>query len=424
MTNELSPGGIALASGHSGNIDASLAAEQASERVAQSLGMPVDLACVFFTAAHVDEAERIGAVVRVVLRPRCLVGVSGESILAGDIESERVPGVAILAARMPNVEIVPFSEREVLPFDGESDTGLGKLAAGLGFAESMRATFVFVDPFSVPLLNLLPAMNRARPVRAAAPILGGVASATTTAGGNRLILNDRVSSEGLVGVTLRGDVRIDPIVSQGCRAVGPNFVVTKARKNMILELSGRPALKMIQDMAASLSEHDQELLQRKGLLLGRVINEYKDRFGRDDYLIRAITGAEETNGAIAVNDFISVGRTVRFHLRDSRTADEDLAMLLDAQKLHGPPAGAMLITCNGRGTRLFDRPHHDASAVVRAFRPPMPASEVAKGGHAISADEHPFALAGFFAAGEIGPVGSENYLHGHTAVAALFRPIA
>jgi small ligand-binding sensory domain FIST len=31
-------------------------------------------------------------------------------------------------------------------------------------------------------------------------------------------------------------------------------------------------------------------------------------------------------------------------------------------------------------------------------------------------------LAGFFAAGEIGPVGGKNFLHGHTASMALFRP--
>lgn len=421
MTDAQQSDRITLASAHSGNVDATLAAEQVCERIVRVLAPPCDLVLAFFTAPHVEEVERISAILRATLRPRCILGVSAESVLAGDIEAERVPGLAVLAARMPNVEIVPFTDRQVLPVDGESDEGLGRLAAGAGFAEDMRATFLFVDPFSVPLLNLLPALNRARPIITPAPILGGVASATTTAGGNRLIFNDRITNSGLVGVTLRGPIRVDPIVSQGCRAVGPNFIVTKARKNLILELSGRPALQVVQEVASSLSEHDQSLLQSKGVLLGRVINEYKDRFGRDDYLIRAITGAEESHRAIAVNDFIAVGRTVRFHLRDSRTADEDLAMVLDAQKLHGPPAGALLITCNGRGTRLFDKPHHDARAITRAFRLPLPAAEAAKGGHPISADDHSFPLAGFFAAGEIGPVGTENHLHGHTAVAALFR---
>ena len=33
-------------------------------------------------------------------------------------------------------------------------------------------------------------------------------------------------------------------------------------------------------------------------------------------------------------------------------------------------------------------------------------------------------LAGFFCAGEIGPIGDKNFLHGHTASLALFRPLA
>jgi small ligand-binding sensory domain FIST len=31
-------------------------------------------------------------------------------------------------------------------------------------------------------------------------------------------------------------------------------------------------------------------------------------------------------------------------------------------------------------------------------------------------------VAGFFAAGELGPVGDSNFIHGHTASIALFRP--
>jgi small ligand-binding sensory domain FIST len=31
-------------------------------------------------------------------------------------------------------------------------------------------------------------------------------------------------------------------------------------------------------------------------------------------------------------------------------------------------------------------------------------------------------LAGFFCAGELGPIGGKNFLHGHTASLVLFRP--
>ena len=64
-------------------------------------------------------------------------------------------------------------------------------------------------------------------------------------------------------------------------------------------------------------------------------------------------------------------------------------------------------TCNGRGTRLFSDPGHDARAISKALS---------------QAPERPFPLAGFFAAGEIGPIGASSFLHGHTASLALFRP--
>jgi small ligand-binding sensory domain FIST len=65
-----------------------------------------------------------------------------------------------------------------------------------------------------------------------------------------------------------------------------------------------------------------------------------------------------------------------------------------------PPAGALLFSCNGRGRAMFGEPDHDALAVEREFAG-APA-------------------AGFFAAGEIGPVGGRSFLHGFTATLAVF----
>ena len=140
---------------------------------------------------------------------------------------------------------------------------------------------------------------------------------------------------------------------------------------------------------------------------------------------------DQESGSIAVADMLRVGQTVRFHMRDAATADEDLGLLLDMQKLYEPPAGVLLFTCNGRGTRLFEAPHHDAAAIVRAFAPGLAAEEKAKGGKPLGPGKGvewaagngaaSVPLAGFFAAGEIGPIGDEVFLHGHTASVALFR---
>jgi small ligand-binding sensory domain FIST len=93
---------------------------------------------------------------------------------------------------------------------------------------------------------------------------------------------------------------------------------------------------------------------------------------------------------------------VQFHVRDADTAHEDLLHLLTLGPTAAPPAGALVFTCNGRGTRLFAEPNHDARCVQRCLGP-LPA-------------------AGFFAQGEIGPIGTRTFLHGFTASIAIFEP--
>ncbi|MDX1524307.1 MAG: FIST C-terminal domain-containing protein, partial [Anaerolineae bacterium] len=151
-----------------------------------------------------------------------------------------------------------------------------------------------------------------------------------------------------------------------------------------------------------LSEADQGLLQN-GLFIGRAINDNQAELGRGDFLIRGISGIDRENGALIVSDYLQSGETVQFHLRDANTAEEDLEMMLTPQLLYDPPAGAMLFSCNGRGTRLYPHPDGDISTIRK-----------------VVGDVD---LAGFFCAGEIGPIGGRNFLHGHTASLALFRPL-
>lgn len=409
----------------SGHPDAIRAAADACRLVGEALeGGVTDLVIAFVSATHVPAMGTIAAIVRRELRAACLIAVSAESVVGGALELERTPGVSLFGARLPGVTITPFATSDLEPMDAGTPEGAARVGRAIGAGPDLRAVLLFADPFTVPMNTLLPALNAARTRRpdgtGIGAIIGGFASAAAAPGGNALVVNDMVFNTGAAGVSLRGPVKIDTIVSQGCRGFGPNLVVTAVRRNVILTLGGRPALEALREAVEGLDDRDKPLLQ-KGLFIGRVVNEYKDRFGRDDYLIRNVAGVEATSGAVAVADFLRVGQTIRFHLRDAATAHEDLAMLLDAQQLKDPPIGALLFTCNGRGTRLFDVPHHDASAVARAFRPVASGEALAKPGAEISAAEPSVPLAGFFAAGEIGPVGHESFVHGHTACLALFR---
>jgi small ligand-binding sensory domain FIST len=171
--------------------------------------------------------------------------------------------------------------------------------------------------------------------------------------------------------------------------------VTKSDRNFILELGGKPALERLQETATAASDEERELM-RRGLQIGCVVDETRLEFGRGDFLVRGVVGADQRSGAIAVGDNVPVGRTVQFQVRDADSADEDLRDLLTAADADA----ALLFTCNGRGQRLFGEADHDAG-VVESLLGPLP-------------------LAGCFCAGELGPVGARNFLHGFTASLALF----
>jgi small ligand-binding sensory domain FIST len=235
-----------------------------------------------------------------------------------------------------------------------------------------------------------------------APVIGGMASGMKAAGDARLALDDGVYAEGAVGVALSGEIEVDCVVSQGCRPVGETFVITKCEKNVIEQLDGKRALVAIEEMIAHLPLHDRQLIATGGLFIGRVIDEGKGNYGRGDFLIRSLVGVRREAGAILIGDMVRTGQTLQFHVRDGKTAEEEMRLLLEGETiLADAPAGALLITCNARGTRLFDMPHHDVT-LTRQVLGAIP-------------------VAGFFAAGELGPVGDKNFIHGHTAALALFR---
>lgn len=403
-------GTLRVGAGLAENADAVTAAERACDGVQTSLGdgPDPDLALVFVSFQHADLMGAVGDVVHRRLGPGTMLAVSAEAVIGGSLEMEGRPAVSAMAMRLPGVTVKPFTSED-LPLGDDADPGASdRLAAAMGAGADTRAILLFADPFSVPMVRLLPAMSRmCRETLGLrrAPVLGGMASAGSSPGSNGLVINKRLSRTGAVGVVLRGDVAVETLVSQGCKPFGPRLLVTGARHNVVFTLGGEPALQALHEAIEGLSPEDRRLLER-GVFLGRVVNEYKERFGRGDFLIRNVVGVDQARGALAVADMMRVGQTVRFHLRDAVTADEDLKLLLEAQRLRDPALGALLCTCNGRGTRLFDRPNHDAALLSEALGDESGARP---------------ALAGFFAAGEIGPIGGEVFVHGQTAAAAIFR---
>jgi small ligand-binding sensory domain FIST len=370
------------------------AAEDAAIEAVREVGGTLDgakpeLAYLFVSPAHLSEVDVAAAVVREQLEPGHLLGCVAEGVVGGRRELESGPGLALWAGSLPEARVETF-HLEAVP----ADEGLA-VAGVPAFDDDPALVTMLVDPFSFPAGSFLRLLNEEH---AGLPVVGGIAAGAGAPGAQVLILDGEQHATGVVGAALSG-VPVRTIVSQGCAPIGRDSVVTQADGNVVYELAGEPALERLKTDLASLPP-ERLRLAASGLLVGLVIDENRAEYGRGDYLVRALLGADEETGAIAVGDEVRVGQTLRFHVRDAASADEDLRESLAAGLAGETAAGALLFTCNGRGTHMFSEPDHDARALAEAVGSS--------------------ALAGFFCGGEIGPVGGRAFLHGFTATAAVF----
>ncbi len=367
------------------NTEAALA--EVAERASVAMGGSADLAVIF---ASVHHAESLGKVAKE-LQGRGLghstLGCTGESIVGEDREVEGTAALSVWFLSHPGVTLQPHRVSfEEGAFRGPS-------------LEPTSTLLLLGDPFSFPADRYLQLVDSQSPGKR---VCGGMASASHVPGRNRLVLQGEVFEDGAVGIEVGGDIAVRTVVSQGCRPIGRPYVVTRIDRNVVRELGRRPALEVLREIFSSLNEEEQELVQQ-GLHLGRVINEYQESFSRGDFLVRNVLGGDE-EGGLAISDIVRVGQTVQFHVRDAQTADEDLRTLLEQARTARPdstPGGALLFSCNGRGSRLFSTENHDVS-LIHTVLGTIPVS-------------------GFFAMGELGPVGGRNFVHGFTASIALFE---
>ncbi|MGI8412499.1 MAG: FIST signal transduction protein [Solirubrobacteraceae bacterium] len=366
---------------------------EAAQNAATGLrGSPVSLAVVFASGDHLAAPEAMLEGIHSVLSPQTLIGCGAGGVLGAGRELQGGSAVAVWAAAfVGGGEATPFHATVSEDGDDYRLDGFPALAGSSG-------AIMLPDPHTFPTDAVLSELAADAPT---VPILGGVASARRQDGAGALFLGEKACEEGAVGVRLEG-IEMLPCVSQGAAPVGPEVTITAARGNVIDELAGRPAVETVERIIAELAPREQALIAA-GLLLGIVIDGGKTEYEQGDFLVRGVLGAHRESGRMMVGTLVAPGQVVRLHARDARSADEDLrgALRLRVEAMSGrPPAGALVFSCNGRGAAMFGTPDHDAAAVARELRG-APA-------------------AGFFAAGEIGPVGGRSFLHELTATLAVF----
>ena len=354
-------------------------------------GERCDLAIVFASGMHLVAPEALLEAVHEALVPETLVGCGAAGVIGPHREIEEGTAVSIWAAHLGDGTATAFhASVEELEEGAGALTGMPELGGSAG-------AILLADPATFPTDAVLRFLSDSTPM---VSVLGGLASGRS-GDGAVLFMGEDVLVEGAVGIRLDG-VEMLPCVSQGATPIGPELTITSAEGNVIDELAGRPALETLRETIESLSAEELALVEG-GLLVGIVVDTNKPDYVQGDFLVRGLVGADPATGKVAVAADVHPGQVVRLHARDALSADRDLREALEIRMtaLGGrAPAGALLFACNGRGRDMFHAPHHDADAVAEALMD-APA-------------------AGFFAAGEIGPVGGVHFLHSFTATVAVF----
>jgi small ligand-binding sensory domain FIST len=387
-----------IADGLALDADLLVAAERASREAMASFGAQrPDLVCTFVSGGDPDDIAAAGERVAMLTGGGAMVGCSAGGVIGAGRGVEGQAAVSVWAAALPGASVRAFHLEVMRADEGMAVVGMPERTADDNVA------VLLADPYSFPVDGFV---SRANVALEGLSIVGGMAHGPVGAGSTRLWVDGRTHDRGAVGVLIGGsDVVASAVVSQGCRPVGPAMTVTAVAGNVVVELAGELALQKLEEILSTLPPAEQALAS-SGLQLGIALDEYADEHDRGDFLIRPILGLDQESSGLVVGDLVQLGSTVRLQVRDAEGADEDLRALLGSFRgQHPPVAGALLFSCNGRGAHLFGSSlggaDHDVNVVRRELR--------TEGG-----------VAGFFAGGELGPVGGRNHLHGFTASVLAF----
>ena len=361
-----------------------------------------DLIVLFVSSHHAEEEgyAKIPALVRRHFGEGLLLGCSARGVIGAGREVEQRPGLAMTAAHLPDVKVLPFYVDEGDLPDKDPAPETWEVLANTRAAS--EPTFILLsDPFSVDTNDLLSGLDYAFP---GCTKVGGLASGSRQSHGNTLYLREHVYRSGCVGVSLQGRVAVDTLVAQACRPVGEPMRVTACDDKALLKVDGRKPLEVLGTLFDDSTGRDRELVG-SSLKIGIAMDPVKEAAKLGDFLIRNIIGVDFELGALAVSDTLREGMTVQFHIRDAETSAqevEDALSIYAHEHTIDEDSGALLFSSLGRGSNLYSRPDHDTDMFRREIGP-MP-------------------LTGFFCDGEIGPAGGSTSLHAYTSSFAIFRP--
>jgi small ligand-binding sensory domain FIST len=378
--------------------------EDAIEDLSSQIGMfkftKSPTVCVIFVSVHHEEFyDSLPKLVNKSLKSDILIGCSGTGVIGNGLELEGKPGVSVAYGVLPSVKMTPFHmyENDLPTLDAPPEKWEHILNVSPKECEGM---LLFPDPYSIDTEHLLSGLDFTYPNTIKT---GGLVSGGNKLGDNALFVDDKVFRSGVVGISFWGNMSLETLVSNGCKPIGEPMVVTKSDENIILELNSANPLEILGNIYETNNPRNQNLI-RNSLQLGIVMDRLSQNGSNSNYLIRNILGASETDGSIEVGELIYEGQIVQFHIRDSKTANEEINQLLEnsSSKLEEhPPDSMFMFSCIGSSKEVFQKGNSNNTVFTKNIRN-IPTT-------------------GFFSNGEIGQIGDQTFLHGYTSSFTLVK---
>jgi small ligand-binding sensory domain FIST len=349
--------------------DGAIAAREAVAAAIDRLeGAPCAAVVVCASVAHKDPRRIVSSAVDAAGDAR-VVGCSASGVLTGEGEIEEGPAIAALALGASwDARPFAFAGDDAAPVMARATA---KLKRGL--------VALFADGYS------------AHPDRLAASLAGALARDTSLVGGLAIgpagvapayrWLDGEISAHGAAGIALRTNTAPIVGVAQGCAPVGAAHVVTRAQGNVVAELDGRPAFEAFAQVARPFLD-DLPRASQSVFLAVPADPEQPD----GAFVVRGLLRFDPERGLLATSEPLVQGSRVRFALRSSVAARDDLHRMVDDVKarLAGRrPRLGLYFECAGRGASLQRMKNLDTSLIQGALGP--------------------FPLFGMFGGGELGP---------------------
>jgi hypothetical protein len=213
--------------------------------------------------------------------------------------------------------------------------------------------------------------------------------------------DDEVISDGVSYALLSGKAQAGWAISHGCIPIGGERKVTRSQGNVIYEIDGKPATEVLKEYLPEHALADDRDWMRYAISLAlcfRAPSYMKD----EEYVVQGVPAMKMADGSISVQTEVSEGTSVWFSSRDKEkitTGFDRMAAQIKEQLGGEKPELVFQFECATRGKMMFR--DQEKLQILKRFRQSLD-------------PDAPWA--GFYTAGEIGPVEEHNLRHLYTSV--------